>query len=289
MKALPVPICGGERGYGWPMPEPGRLTQAQQLAYLDRLGISAAPKPTYDTLTLLLLTHLREVPFENLAIIANRLVSVDDRATFAKIVDERRGGWCFEINGAFAQLLEHLGFDVKRLGAAVLVDGPTKVIDHLALEVAVDGTSYLVDAGFGADAPIEPLPLAQKGPIGTRSGSFEFLDSPQGTTLAALKDGVPHALYRFKRVNHSMADFAATSQRLQADPELHWSTKPFATRLVDDDGTRITLTRGRLRTTRPGSRVDDQAIAPTEWQRVLHDRFGISEQVPPQVLEGAPD
>jgi len=176
-----------------------------------------------------------------------------------------------------------------RLGAAVLVDGPTKVIDHLALEVAVDGTSYLVDAGFGADAPIEPLPLAQKGPIGTRSGSFEFLDSPQGTTLAALKDGVPHALYRFKRVNHSMADFAATSQRLQADPELHWSTKPFATRLVDDDGTRITLTRGRLRTTRPGSRVDDQAIAPTEWQRVLHDRFGISEQVPPQALEGAPD
>lgn len=256
-------------------------------AYLQRIGIDAPAGPGLDSLTRLQLAHLQAVPFENLAIFAGRSVTADDNWTFSKVVDQQRGGWCFELNGAFAQLLEALGFQVRRLAAAVLLNGPTTIVDHLVLEVALD-QAYLVEVGFGADAPIVPLPLSQVGPIETRDGTFEFLDSPQGTTLAQIVNGVPEARYRFKRVSHQPSDFEATSMRLQSDPTLHWSTSPFATRLVDDKGTRLTLTRDRLRLTR-GGEIEDTPVDPNDWNEVLFEHFGIIESVPPEALERGPD
>ena len=103
-------------------------------AYLQRIGIPDPGVPSLQALTRLQLAHLQTVPFENLAICAGRSVTTDNAWTFSKIVDQQRGGWCFEANGAFAQLLEALGYHVQRLGAAVLLGGPTTIIDHLVLE-----------------------------------------------------------------------------------------------------------------------------------------------------------
>lgn len=258
------------------------LSESQLSDYLTRIGIDAPAGVGLDSLTRLQLAHLQTVPFEALAIFAGRSVTTDDNWTFSKVVDQQRGGWCFELNGAFAQLLQTLGFHVQHLGAAVLLNGPTKVIDHLVLEVTLD-QPYLVEVGFGDDAPIVPLPLQKAGPIETRAGIFEFLPSPQGTTLAQIVDGVPEARYRFKRVNHDRSDFEATSQRLQDDPTLHWSTSPFATRLLDDQGTRLTLTRDTLKTKR-GGEVTEEPVDPYDWNDVLFERFGIVESVPPEAL-----
>ncbi len=256
-------------------------------AYLNRIGIDAPAGIGLDALTRLQLAHLQAVPFENLAIFAGRSVSTDNSWTFSKVVDQVRGGWCFELNGAFAQLLEALGFTVHRLAAAVLVGGPNQVVDHMTLEVVLD-QPYLVEVGFGDNAPVVPLPLQAAGPIETRCGTFEFLNSPKGTTLAQIVDGVPEARYRFKRVNHAPIDFEPASMRLQDDPDLFWSAAPFATRLLDDQGTRLTLTRDRLRTRR-GPQTTDEPIDPHVWNDVLFEHFGIVEQVPPEALERRPD
>lgn len=263
------------------------LSSQDVQAYLHRIGIDAPAGVGIDALTRLQLAHLQAVPFENLAIFAGRSVTTDNRWTFSKVVDQARGGWCFELNGAFAQLLEALGFTVQRLAAAVLLGGPNKIVDHLVLEVVLD-QPYLVEVGFGDNAPIVPLPLQAAGPIETRCGTFEFLNSPQGTTLAQIVDGVPEARYRFKRVNHDPIDFEPASIRLQEDPALHWSTSPFATRLIDDRGSRLTLTRDGLKTTRHGQ-VEDRPVDPHEWNDVLFEHFGIVEQVPPEALERRPD
>lgn len=263
------------------------LSPRDMHAYLSRIGIDAPAGIGLDALTRLQLAHLQAVPFENLAIFAGRSVTTDNNWTFSKVVDQVRGGWCFELNGAFAQLLEALGFTVQRLAAAVLVGGPTQVVDHMVLEVVLD-QPYLVEVGFGDNAPVVPLPLQAAGPIETRCGTFEFLNSPQGTTLAQIVDGVPEARYRFKRVNHASSDFEPVSMRLQDDPDLFWSTTPFATRLLDDQGTRLTLTRDRLRTSR-GPKTTDEPIDPHVWNDVLFEHFGIVEQVPPEALERRPD
>lgn len=244
-------------------------------SYLRRIGFDDEVRLDLETLAALQLAHLKSIPFENLHVFADRGVRTDDEWSYNKVVDERRGGWCFELNGAFARLLDALGFEVRRLGAAVLLAGPTTVVDHLALEVTLD-QPYLVEVGFGDDAPIVPLPLQTNGPLDGRSGTFEFIASPQGTTLAQIIDGVPEARYRFKRVSHEMADFDEASQRLQGDRSLFWSASPFATRLLDDQGTRLTLTRSSLKT-QGGDQTTRAPVDAADWNDVLFEHFGLLE------------
>ena len=249
-------------------------------AYLARIGFDA--EPTIDLLTLEALqrAHLTAVPFENLHVATRLGVRTDVAWSVPKIVDEGRGGWCFENNGAFAALLEALGFDVSRLGAAVLLGGPNEVIDHLAIEVRLD-EAYLVDVGFG-DSFIRPLRLNQAGPQDGGTGTFELIPSSQGTTLTEHEEGVPSALYRFKRVDRELADFDSVSQRLQTDPELHWSQKPFATRLLDGGPDRVTLLSDRLKIRRAGTWTETP-VSETAWESTLLEWFAM-ELPRPRVL-----
>lgn len=251
--------------------------------YLAHLGFTATPKVDFDTLRALQLAHLRSVPFENLDVYRGIAVTVDPRDAFTKILDHGRGGWCFELNGAFALLLEALGFSVIRLGAAVLLGGPTQVIDHLCLEVTLD-EPYLVDVGFG-DGFVLPIPLNRPGPHDGGVGRFELIPSPQGTTLTREIDGVPAPQYRFKRVAHSLGDFEPASNRLQTDKTLVWHSRAFATRMVPEhrpgrtgDFERVTLVGNRLkqqyRADSAGRSNDvDTDVDDTDWSTTLADRF----------------
>lgn len=241
-------------------------------AYLRRIDFRRDPTVDLDTLTALQRAHLTAVPFENLHVFHRLGVRTDDEWSVTKIVDHGRGGWCFENNGAFAALLEALGFRVARLGAAVLLGGPNAVIDHLTLEVTLD-EAYLVDVGFG-DSFIVPLRLNDESPQDGGTGTFELIPSAQGTTLTEHEDGVPRALYRFKRITRRMSDFDEASDRLQSDRTLHWSQKPFATRLIDGGPDRVTLLADRLKLTTGGG-VTETPVAPEEWDDVLEQWFSM--------------
>ena len=241
-------------------------------AYLTRIGLSESPELTLDGLTTLQQSHLSTVPFENLDVASGIGVATDLDHSIDKVVSRNRGGWCFELNGAFAALLRSLGFPVVHLGAAVLLEGPTTVIDHLTLEVMVD-QPYLVDVGFG-DSFTTPLLLNSGDEQDGGSGTFQLIASPQGTTLARIDDGVPAAQYRFKRVAHTLSDFTAASNALQDDRTLHWSTKPFATRLIDGGPDRVTLLKDRLKFT--GGAASEESVAPEDWADTLEQWFGMS-------------
>ena len=160
------------------------------------------------------------------------------------------------------------------LGAAVLLDGPNRVIDHLTLEVTLD-RPYLVDVGFG-ESFISPLDLHAVGPQDGGSGTFEFIASAEGTTLTRHDDeGVPVPSYRFKRVDRALADFSPASERLWSDPALHWQHKPFATRLIDRGPDRITLLKDRLKIDIGGT-LTETAVSAAEWPTVLESNFAMT-------------
>ena len=244
--------------------------------YLARIGLDAPPPVDFDGLAALQFAHLTAVPFENLDVFDGVPVRVDTEWSINKIVNDKRGGWCFELNGAFAALLDALGFDVALLGAAVLVDGPSVVVDHATLEVRLD-ESYLVDVGFG-DSFIQPLRLNQAGPQDGGSGTFELIASPQGTTLTRHDaGGVPEPQYRFKRTHRDIGEFAPSSSALTADPSTRWHTKAIATRLIGDRADRVTLTGTTLTRSIDGVKTSS-TIELGDIDQVLKTEFAIARR-----------
>ena len=131
-------------------------------AYLTRIGYTGPRTPDATTLAALHHAHILAVPFENLDIGLGRPITLDLPSRYAKIVTRRRGGFCYELNGLFAWLLQQLGYGVTLLSAGVYGgDGaPGPDYDHLTLLVRCPGdpTPWLADVGFG-EGFREPLRL----------------------------------------------------------------------------------------------------------------------------------
>ncbi|MBQ9000792.1 MAG: arylamine N-acetyltransferase [Eggerthellaceae bacterium] len=120
-------------------------------AYLARIGIPQAKEPTPEFLDELIDAHQHAVPFDNLDVHTLGLTpSLDIADLFDKIVNRKRGGYCFELNAAFNALLRGLGFDSRPVMARVLLrPTPYPLISHRANVVTIDGREYLADVGFG--------------------------------------------------------------------------------------------------------------------------------------------
>lgn len=246
-------------------------------AYLKRIGFDTPVAADLATLERLMRAHLETVPFENLDVFNGDPVRTDADWSYDKVVNRGRGGWCFELNGAFARLLDLLGFEVARLGAAVLLGGPATLIDHLTLEVHLD-EPYIVDVGFG-DGFCRPLVLNRLGPQDGGTGTFELFPSSQGMTLTRHDaDGNPEPQYRFKRVTLNMDDFDAASRRLQDDPTAFWHSQAFATRYLDRGPGRVTLIGNRLKVNRGAERTETE-VSDEAWPGVLEEWFALRAAV----------
>ena len=244
-------------------------------AYLRRLGLSGPLQPDLDSLELLQRSHLTAVPFENLDIHARRQVRTDDTWTLAKVVDRRRGGWCFELNGAFASLLAALGYEVRRLAATVLLGGSNAPMPtHLTIEVNLE-RRYLVDVGFG-DSFIRPLPLDDEGRHDGGTGDYGFLIEADHTTLVSWdEDGRAEPQYRFDRTPRAPSDFEAASAYLRTTPGLGWTQSRFATRLLDGGPDRVTLLTDRIKFRRDGV-WEEHPVDTEDWDRLLYDWFQLT-------------
>lgn len=133
-------------------------------AYLDRIGWRGGTDAGYETLAELVRAHMASIPFENLDVLLGRPVRLDIASLQAKLVDARRGGYCFEHVTLFAAMLERLGFAPVRHSARVTLAAPATVAPrtHMFLTVPLAQDRFVVDPGFGLLAPRIPLPLAER-------------------------------------------------------------------------------------------------------------------------------
>src|SRR5215470_2919639 len=133
-------------------------------AYLARTGYAGELAPTRATLDALHLAHATRIPFENLDILLGRPIRLDLASLQAKLVRDRRGGYCFEQNRLFASVLESLGFTVTTLAARVRFGTPAVLPrTHMLVQVDVDGVRLLADVGFGAFGLLLPIALDDPG------------------------------------------------------------------------------------------------------------------------------
>ena len=253
-------------------------------AYLERINYHGSLAPTAETLRALQVAHLRSVPFENLSIHAAEPIVLEDEALFTKIVERRRGGFCYECNGLFAALLRALGFDVQMLSAEVAnADGSfSQPFDHMTLLVSLD-ERWLVDVGFG-DSFLDPLRLDEttEQPQGTRA----YKIVPDGDYFVMMQrsdnraggergdSGEWRAQYRFTLQPHEYADYAEICHYHQTSPLSHFTRGRVCT-LATGSG-RITLSEMRFITTSNSGEKQERALTtPAEFAAMLCERFGI--------------
>lgn len=270
------------------------MNSAQVDAYLDRIGAEHPAWPTVDVLRELHLRHLRTVPFENLSIHLGEEIVLEEKRLIDKIVRERRGGFCYELNGAFGALLRALGFDVTLLAARVYGKGGRLGVpyDHLVLRArTVDGGDWLADVGFGAHSHY-PLAIGERGEQADPAGVFRVVEAgadPAGVRgggasaefgdLDVLYGGTPQ--YRLEMRPRVLGDFVAGAWWNSTSPVSHFVRSLVCSRVTEDGG-RITLSGSRLTVTAPDGRKEAADLASdAEVLEVYRERFGIElDRVP---------
>jgi N-hydroxyarylamine O-acetyltransferase len=216
------------------------------------------------------------VPFENLSIHAGEPIVLEEEALFRKIVERRRGGFCYEVNGLFAGLLRALGFDVAMLAAEVgrAAGGFGPNFDHMVLMVTL-ADRWLVDVGFG-DSFLEPLLLDARTEQVQGASSFRIVDDNSHLILLRRNDGGDwKPQYRFTLQPYTFADYEEMCRFHQTSPDSHF-TKGRICSLPTEDG-RLTLSDMRLITTSTAQQSRDERTLTSaeEYDRILRDQFGI--------------
>jgi arylamine N-acetyltransferase len=248
-------------------------------AYLRRLGFRAAPAANLDGLRQLQRAHLEAVPFENSAVLRGQAILLEQSRLVRKVVDDGRGGFCFELNGAFAWLLGDLGFDVSLLPGRFWSDaGLGPVNEHLALRVTLDGVAWLVDVGAGYSFR-EPLRLVIGPEQDDPSGGFRLVtpgDDPASIDVEwRHRDGSWRPHYRFEDRPVGLVAFAAVCEQLRTSPESPFTRGWICARALPDgwatlDGDHLVVTEG-------GTRLDEHVAGPA-LDAALDRWFGV---VPP--------
>ena len=260
--------------------------------YLERIDYEGPREPTAETLAALHLAHLIHVPFENLHVYHRLGVRVDVGWSYPKVVEQRRGGWCFELNGCFAELLRRLGFTVDLYSCRTFEPdsgGLSPDFDHLALLVRAGMDAFLVDVGWG-DNPLAVLP-AESGDYATRPRPSRL--EATGDVIRLIEhvervDGevVWELQYEATRHPRRLDDFDPRSRYLQTEPGLMWTDKPLVTRATSALGGRVTLHRDRLRVRTDALTVDDQPVDAAEWASALQAWFGMTMPAEPTPRTG---
>jgi N-hydroxyarylamine O-acetyltransferase len=246
--------------------------------YLARIGITRPASADLQALRDLQLAHLLAVPFENLSIHLGEPIVLDEASLVTKVVQTRRGGFCYELNGAFAGLLTALGFRVSMLSARVFGAGqrPGPPFDHMTLRVDLE-EPWLVDVGFGRFA-MQPLRLSFRDDQPDPSGVFRVAESPSGHgDLDVFHDGEP--AYRVDPRTYALTDFAPTCWWQQTSPGSHFR-KSLTCSITTSTG-RITLSQDRLIMTEDGHREERTLAGDTEILAAYRRYFGITlDRVP---------
>lgn len=241
-------------------------------AYLDRVGFRGTPRVDFATLAAIHRGHLLQIPYENLDIQLGRSVGFELPAIFTKLVTQRRGGWCYEMNGLLEWALTTIGFQVTRMaggvGRAQMGDGA--IGNHLVLRVDLE-RPYIADVGFG-DGMLEPIPL-RAAQIRQRKSDFalenigndwwRFHNDPRG--------GAPS--FDFQLRTASQALFIEKCTWLQRDPQSTFVQNALCFRQLPDS---IVLLRGKV-LIRYGAQGNTQQVLPSAaaYAATLRDVFGI--------------
>lgn len=247
--------------------------------YLRRLGIEKTSVPVnLDSLKLLQRQHLLNIPFENLDIHWGRPIILENNSFYEKIVGEKRGGFCYELNGLFYELLGKIGFESKMLSARVSKGNGEfgAEYDHMAILTRLGDKEYLVDAGFG-DFTAEPLEFTLDVEQNDKNGVFLIRKYDENYFEVVKKDGdLWKSEHIFTTAKRDLPEFAEMCLYQQTSPESHF-TKGKVCSLMTENG-RKTLTDKKFIETKNGQKNEISVDSEKDFDQILAREFFIERK-----------
>jgi N-hydroxyarylamine O-acetyltransferase len=240
---------------------------------LQRIGYIGQPEPNLSTLRALQRAFLLKIPFENLDIHLGRQINLSSESIYEKIVSKRRGGFCYECNILFFNLLNELGFQAEYLSARMVKGsaiGPE--YDHMVILVNLEH-DYLVDVGNGQSCR-EPLRI--DGTNRSNSEGYEYRIDTYGKGYALYyqqSDTAWTPRFLFTLIPRDRAAFSGMCHYHQTSPESVFTQSRLVT-IATKEG-RVTLTDMRLIITKGVAIQESVLTSENEYYENLKQYFGI--------------
>ena len=247
-------------------------------AYFRRIGYDGSREPDLALLNGIASAHVQAIPFENVDVLRGLPIHLEPEALAKKLVDGRRGGYCFEQNGLLLEVLRALGYDARPVSARVRYQRPrdyTPARTHLLVRVELE-ESWLVDVGVGAMSCTGALRLADEGEQAT----------PHEPRRLLRENGLIYHQVRFGDEWHDVSELTLEEMPpidrvvgnwyTSTHPQSHFRNRLLVARAAPDGG-RIGLLNRELSIRDRSGHAEKRAIeTQDELLDVLDEHFGIS-------------
>jgi len=197
------------------------LTEIDLDAYFQRIGYSGDCSPRLTTLQAIHQRHSQTIAFENLNSLLKQPVKLDLASLQQKLINEGRGGYCFEQNSLLRAVLLALGFEVTNLAARVLWNLPSGTIaprSHMVLWVNIDGEPYIADGGFGGLTLTTPLALTPDIEQPTSHEPYRLIATDRSYIMQAYIKQEWKSLYRFDLQEQELPDYEVSNWYVSTHP-----------------------------------------------------------------------
>ncbi|WP_442489242.1 arylamine N-acetyltransferase family protein [Halomonas litopenaei] len=242
--------------------------------YRERIGLARPAETSADFLSALHRAQLTSLPFENFDICLGRGVDVSAQGIVAKLIDQRRGGYCFELNGLLLMALKAFGFEARALLGRVHLSGTPTGRSHQVSLVTLDRRQWLVDAGFGANTPRAPIPLTLDTPLHAGDQTLRLVEDARfGIMLQSLMGAQWVDLYSVDFTTVCDGDIQMANHFTSTWPGLHFTTSRMAT-LATPEG-QITLSDFTLKIRRGDTTSEQLLPSGSPYLAALEEHFGI--------------
>ncbi len=247
-------------------------------SYLARIGYSGSTTATLETLRALCALHPEAIPFENLDVLLKRPIRLDIESLSAKLVHERRGGYCFEQNTLFQAALQALGFSVRAIAARVQWRHPEGALNprsHMVLLVSLPEGDLIADAGFGGLTLTAPLRMEAGAAQTTSHGTYRLVPVGEELQLQARMAEGWSAVYQMSMQEQASSDWEVVNWYTSTHPASRFTRQLMAARPLGER--RLALLDNVLRIHRPDGTSERRVLATAEeLALVMRDDFGVT-------------
>ena len=243
-------------------------------AYLKRIGYSGKIEPTVDVLKSIHHAQHFTIPFENFDIALGKAIDLRAENLFHKLVRNRRGGYCFELNGLLLRALQEFGFHARALLGRVHLTGVPSGRGHQISLVTIEGRQWVVDLGFGSGTPRAPFPLVLDQEFSPPGQTIRLIEAESFGTMLQMKNGEDwDDLYSFDLEHVCPGDIAYGNHYTSTSPNSFFARDRVAAIPVKGGG--ITLLNDRLTRNVDGKMTTTQLETGQPYIDALKAHFGI--------------